>query len=243
VSAAPLQPAPEVLASTAMRILLVEDEVRLSSVLARGLREEGHAVDVCERGGDAETQARDVSYDLVVLDWMLPDLDGITLLRRWREAGVDVPVLMLTARGEPGEKVTGLRAGADDYLAKPFDFEELLARLEALHRRRGATPLSRQFGALILDVRRRELVFEDARAPLTAREFGLAAALLEHGGDVLTRAELLASVWGRDFAGEPNVVDVYVGYLRKKLNALGADRAVTIATVRGLGFRLQKRGE
>ena len=115
-----------------MKLLLVEDEPKMARMLHRGLTEEGHQVDLCARGEDAFEQGRAVAYDVVLLDWSLPDVDGVTVLRRWREAGVQVPVLMLTARGATGEKVTGLRAGADDYLVKPFDFEELLARLEAL---------------------------------------------------------------------------------------------------------------
>ncbi len=222
-----------------MKLLLVEDEARIHGIVARGLREEGHQVDVCERATDAEAQAERIDYDVILLDWMLPDLDGLTLLRRWRERGLDTPILMLTARGEPGERVTGLRAGADDYLPKPFDFEELLARLEALVRRHKGS-LVRSLGALDLDVRRRELRFGDAHVPLTAREFALFQALMERAGDVVTRAELIQHVWGSNFDGEPNVVEVYVGYLRKKLAAVGAE-SVVLSTVRGLGYRLELR--
>jgi len=219
-----------------MRILLVEDDPRMTTLLRRGLTEEGHQVDACARGGDAAGQAHSVRYDVIVLDWGLPDLDGISLLRRWRERGLATPVLMLTARGAVGERVTGLRAGADDYLIKPFDFEELLARLDAIQRRAGGA--HRAFGELTVDEHRRALIHGEREAQLTGREWQLWRELAEHAGDVLTRSELLARVWGRDFDGEPNVVDVYVGYLRGKLAGVGADH-VRIRAVRSVGFRLE----
>jgi DNA-binding response OmpR family regulator len=172
-----------------------------------------------------------------MLDWMLPDGDGIGLLRRWRELGLRTPVLMLTARGSSGEKVTGLRAGADDYLVKPFDYEELLARLEALHRRGGGHDSVVRIGPLTLDVRRRVVSRGSEEQPLTAREYALLAELAGHRGDVLTRSRLLDSVWGTSFDGTPNIVDVYVGYLRSKFEQLGA-HSVSIQAVRGVGFRL-----
>ncbi|MBX3157941.1 MAG: response regulator transcription factor [Deltaproteobacteria bacterium] len=219
-----------------MKILLVEDDERMAGLVRRGLVEEGHQVDVCRRGADAAAQATSVRYDVVLLDWGLPDVDGVSVLRRWRERGMTIPVLMLTARGSVGERVTGLRAGADDYLTKPFDFDELLARLEALRRRAaGGLP---SLGALHVDERRRALVLGDREETLTAREWQLWLAFLEHRGDVLTRSELLGRVWGPDFTGEPNVVDVYVGYLRAKLASIGAAH-VAIRAVRGVGFRLE----
>jgi len=140
-----------------MKLLLVEDEEKMARLLQRGLTEAGHQVDVCQRGEDALEQALQIAYDAVLLDWNLPDLDGVAVLRRWREQGMRTPVLMLTARGTVGEKVVGLRAGADDYLVKPFAFEELLARLEALHRRSDAQGPAQQVGPLVLDSRRRVL--------------------------------------------------------------------------------------
>jgi len=219
-----------------MRILLVEDDERMAKLVHRGLVEEGHTVDTCARGADAATQALAVRYDVVILDWGLPDIDGISVLRRWRERGLTTPVLMLTARGTVGERVIGLRGGADDYLTKPFDFDELLARLEALHRRSAGVQPS--LGALVIDERRRAFVIGDRAETLTAREWQLWLVFLEQRGDVLTRSELLARVWGPDFTGEANIVDVYVGYLRTKLAAVGATH-VAIRAVRGVGFRLE----
>jgi DNA-binding response OmpR family regulator len=219
-----------------MKLLLVEDEERVASALARGFTEEGHNVDVCDRGTAARDQALAVAYDVVLLDWSLPDLDGVSVLRAWRARGMRAPVLMLTARGSTGEKVTALRAGADDYLVKPFDFDELLARVEALHRRSGAGDAS-SLGPVTLDPRRRALVSGATSEPLTAREFGLLSELAAHAGEVLSRSKLLQKVWGTDFDGNANVVDVYVGYLRSKLERAGAT-GVSIESVRGVGYRL-----
>ena len=219
-----------------MKLLVVEDEAKLSRMLQRGLTEEGHQVDVCASGEDAFERLAQVPYDAVVLDWSLPDLDGPTLLRRWRERGDAVPVLMLTARGTTGEKVAGLRAGADDYLVKPFDFDELLARLEALARRSGGRQSAPVVGDVTLDPRKRCLRRGAQEAGLTSREYALALELFTHPGEVLSRTRLLSAVWGLDFDGQPNVVEVYVGYLRAKLQGLGAASAVQ--TVRGVGYRL-----
>ncbi|AKF08498.1 Phosphate regulon transcriptional regulatory protein PhoB [Sandaracinus amylolyticus] len=190
---------------------------------------------------DAREQARTIEYDVVLLDWMLPDGDGVELLREWRRAGLRTPVLLLTARGTVPERVTGLRAGADDYLPKPFDFDELLARIEALHRRaEGAIDL-RRVGDVALDGRRRAIRFGASEVALTAREHALAAELFSHAGEVITRAHLLRSVWGSGFEGDPNVLDVYVGYLRQKLARASAP--LEIRSVRGVGFRLVSREE
>ncbi|NVB37507.1 response regulator transcription factor [Pseudenhygromyxa sp. WMMC2535] len=220
-----------------MKLLLVEDEDRLARVLTQGLREEGHQVDLCTAGAQAQAQARDIDYDAIILDWMLPDVDGVTILRRWRDAGMRTPVLMLTARGSVGERVTGLKAGADDYLVKPFAFAELLARLEALHRR-GAGQLDLfRAGPVSVDGRRRVLTGPEGELDLTAREFALACELFSHVGEVVARSHLLGAVWGSNFEGDPNVLDVYVGYLRGKLARVGKD-SVKIKAVRGVGFRL-----
>ena len=219
-----------------LKLLLVDDEERVTRALSRGLAEEGHQVDVCASGAAARTQALDIAYDVILLDWSLPDLDGVTVLRDWRARGLRTPVLFLTARGTTGEKVTGLRSGADDYLVKPFEFAELLARLEALSRRGGAeAPAS--FGKLVLDPRRRAVVKDDRAEPLTPREYALLAELASHQGEVLSRTRLLEAVWGTDFGGNANVVDVYVGYVRAKMERLGPD-GVRIEAVRGVGYRL-----
>ena len=220
-----------------MRILLVEDETRMAQLLKRGLDEEGHIADVCTNGASALEQAMSVNYDVIVLDWALPGRDGVSVLRDWRERSLRTPVLMLTARGTTGEKVTALRAGADDYLVKPFDFDELLARLEALHRRGGGHDLVTTLGTLQLDSRRRVLRAASGELPLTAREYSLFSELAGHSGDVLTRSQLLQTVWGAGFDGGPNVVDVYIGYLRSKLERVGAVD-VSIRAVRGVGYRL-----
>lgn len=168
---------------------------------------------------------------------MLPDGDGLSLLRTWRDRGVDTPVLMLTARGAVAERVLGLRSGADDYLVKPFDFAELLARIEVLVRRRDGEAARLRVGDVLLDSRRRALVRGDHEVALTPREYTLGAHLFRHVGEVVTRSELLAAVWGPSFDGEPNVLDVYVGYLRAKLAQLGDDAPV-IRAQRGVGYRL-----
>jgi two-component system OmpR family response regulator len=219
-----------------MKLLLVEDEERVARMLARGLGEEGHQVDVVGTGLSARDQGLAVPYDAVVLDWSLPDLDGVSVLREWRARGLRTPVLLLTARGSTGEKVIGLRAGADDYLVKPFAFDELLARLEALHRRGGATDAF-VLGPATLDARRRALVLGAKAEPLTAREFALFSELASHAGEVLSRSKLVQTVWGADFDGNTNVVDVYVGYLRTKIDRLGV-AGLEIQAVRGVGYRL-----
>ena len=220
-----------------MRLLVVEDEPKMAQMLQRGLKEEGHEVDVCHSGEEALQQGVDVPYDCVVLDWGLPDKDGVAVLREWRSRGVMTPVLLLTARGSTGEKVTGLRAGADDYLVKPFHFDELLARLEALARRGAGEKASSTVGDLTLEVRRRVLRCGETEVSLTGREWALFSELLAQAGDAVSRTRLLLKVWGNDFDGTGNVVDVYVGYLRTKLERIGA-RRVSIEAVRGVGYRL-----
>ena len=208
----------------------------MTRALSRGLTEEGHRVDVCASGAAARAQALDIAYDVILLDWSLPDVDGVTLLRDWRGRGLRTPVLLLTARGSTGEKVTAFRAGADDYVVKPFDFAELLARLEALSRRGGADAPA-ALGPIRLDGRRRALLRGERAEPLTPREYALASELATHRGEVLSRTRILESVWGTEFGGNANVVDVYVGYLRAKIERL-APRGVRIEAVRGVGYRL-----
>ena len=218
-----------------MKLLVVEDDSRLSRILARGLEERGHSVDVAETGAAAVEHGRAGGFDVALLDWSLPDLDGIDVLRTWRAAGLRFPVLMLTARGETEDKVAGLRSGADDYLVKPFEFEELLARIEGLARRAGSDgPV--QVGRMVVDKRRRTVTVGEQSQKLTDREAALLLELAHHPGLPLSRTRLLESVW-RGEPVNPNVVDVYVGYLRAKLAGLGAP-VVAIEAVRGVGFRL-----
>jgi two-component system OmpR family response regulator len=216
-----------------MRILLVDDDPKLARALAKGLRAHAYAVDVAPDGDAALLRAAVYDYDVVLLDVMLPGHDGFAVCRALRERGVAAPVLMLTARDAVGDRIRGLDAGADDYLPKPFDFGELLARIRALLRR---APVEREpelrAGALVVDPATRAVTLDGRAIELTAREFAVLEYLIRRPGEVVTRTALLEHVWDENFDGSTNVVDVYVGYLRRKL------RAPLIATVRGVGFRL-----
>ena len=218
-----------------MRVLLVEDDANVARVITRGLFDRGHSVKVSETGGDAVAQAVNGRFDVSILDWELPDLDGIGVLRAWRSAGVGMPVIMLTGRGETDDKVTGLRAGADDYLSKPFEFEELLARLEALFRR-GSLEGPIQVGRVVVDPRKRTVAAGETVEKLTEREAALLIEFVRHMGEPLSRAQFVEKVW-RGEPVNPNVVDVYVGYVRAKLDKL-ASPGIAITSVRKVGFRL-----
>ena len=221
-----------------MRVLVVEDERKLAELLARGLREEGHAADLADRGEEALWMAQAVPYDAIVLDVMLPGLDGFDVCRRLRNDGVWSPVLMLTARDAVDDRVTGLDAGADDYLAKPFSFEELLARLRALARRAPQErPTVLEVGGLRLDPAAHRAWRCDVELDLSAKEFVLLELFLRRPGVVLTRTQLLDGAWDIAFEARSNVVDVYVRYLREKIDRpFGRD---SIETVRGVGYRLR----
>lgn len=225
-----------------MKLLLVEDDKTIARAVATGLREEGHVVDTCERADDAEQRATLIAYDVILLDWGLPDGDGLSLLRTLREKGLRTPVIMLTARNTVGERVLGIRGGADDYLGKPFDFEELLARIEAVARRAQGQLEQASCAGVVLDGARRALRCEGREVGLTPREFGLAAELFRHRGEILSRFRLISAVWGTDFDGDPSVLDVYLGYLRHKLAEVGGDR-VQVRNIRGHGFRLVPKEE
>jgi two-component system, OmpR family, response regulator len=222
----------------AMRILVVEDELKMASLLRRGLQEEGHAVDLARTGDDALWMARATEYDAVVLDLMLPGLDGIEVCRRLRESDVWAPVLMLTARDGVDDRIAGLDSGADDYLPKPFSFAELLARLRALVRRgAGERPAVLEVGDLRLDPATRRAWRGEVEVSLSAKEFALLEAFMRRPGDVLSRYQLLEHAWDYGYENRSNVIDVYVRYLRDKVDR-PFGRA-SIETVRGVGYRLR----
>jgi len=222
-----------------MRVLVIEDEVRMGRLLKRALEEEGHAVDVAGDGPDGLWLATENSYAAVVLDVMLPGFDGFELCRRLREAGIWVPVLMLTARDEVGDRVRGLDAGADDYLAKPFSLLELAARLRALARRDDRRrPAVLSEGDLRLDPASKRAWRAGTELRLSPKEFSLLEFFLRHPGVVLTRSQLIEAVWDFAYDGGSNVVDQYVNYLRRKVDTPFGRH--DIETARGMGYRLRQ---
>ena len=214
-----------------MKLLVVEDNPKVASFLVRALSEEGHVVDQLSDGRSALEQLEHVPYDAILLDWMLPGLDGLSVCRAARDRGVRTPILILTARGEVGEKILGLDAGADDYLPKPFDLGELLARVRALGRRAAAPTL--RLGTLVLDPVSRQVTVAGRAIELTTRELALLAYLMQHAGRAVSRSELLQKVWSTSFDRASNVVEVHVKNLREKLG----DQEGLIQTVRGVGYR------
>jgi two-component system, OmpR family, response regulator len=222
----------------AMRVLLVEDDVKLAGALRRGLQREGYALDVAATGDEALRQVDVYDYDAVVLDVMLPGIDGFTVCDELRRRELRMPVLMLTARDSVSDRIKGLDAGADDYLVKPFDFGELLARLRAVLRRGPSErPSVIKVGDLRIDPAAHLVAREGRQVELTAREFAVLEFLASNAGKVVSRTALLEHVWDENYYGSTNVVDVYVGYLRKKLER-PFDRRL-IRTVRGVGFKLE----
>jgi two-component system OmpR family response regulator len=224
-----------------MRILVVEDEIKMARLIRRGLREEGMSVDVTERGEDALWMAGSTEYDAIVLDVMLPGIDGFETCRLLREDGVWSPVLLLTARDAVEDRVAGLDGGADDYLIKPFSLAELLARLRALARRGPVErPVVLEVGDLRLDPATHQVWRGDAEITLSAKEFSLLEAFMRRPGELLSRFQLLEHAWDYEYENRSNVVDVYVRYLREKIDRpFGAD---SIETVRGAGYRMRKEG-
>jgi two-component system OmpR family response regulator len=216
-----------------LRVLVVEDESFLSQQLATALGESGYAVDCAADGERADFLAQTERYDAVVLDLGLPKIDGLTILKRWREAGLGVPVLVLTARGSWHEKVQGIDVGADDYVAKPFRIEEVLARLRALIRRASGqiTPELR-WGRLVLDPRGARVTLGGVPVKLTSHEFRVLSYLMHHRGRVVSQAELTEHIYAQSFDRDSNTVEVFIARLRRKLGA------ATIETVRGLGYRV-----
>ena len=217
-----------------VKLLVIEDDLKLARLLTRVLQEEGYVVDGCSKGEPGLRQASSGLYDLVVIDWMLPDLDGLSLCRRLRELGASLPILMLTSRAELSERVMALDSGVDDYVVKPFEIEELVARIRALLRRIAGLGRTR-VGALELDPQRRIVTLGSAPLELTAREQALLAYLARRADQVVTRSELLAHVWSQQFDPGSNLVEVHVSRLRDKLGLA----AWMIETVRGVGYRLR----
>jgi two-component system, OmpR family, response regulator len=224
-----------------MRVLIVEDHVKMAGLIRRGLRKEGMAVDVAANGEDGLTRAEATDYDAIILDVMLPKIDGFEVCRRLRGGGVWTPILMLTARDAVRDRVAGLDQGADDYLTKPFSYAELLARLRALVRR-GAVerPSELRVGDLRLDPASRRAWRGGAQLPLTAKEFSLLEVFMRRPGEVLSRFQLLEHAWDYDYENRSNVVDSYIRLLRRKIDRPFG--VVSIETVRGAGYRLREEG-
>ena len=217
-----------------MRILVVEDEAALSKQLAQALSAAGYAVDCAADGDRADFLGRTEQYDAVVLDLGLPKVDGLTVLRRWRESGISMPVLVLTARGSWHEKVQGIDVGADDYMAKPFQIEEVLARLRALIRRASGqfTPVL-TCGSLVLDPRGARVTLDGAPVRLTSHEFRILSYLMHHRGRIVSQGELTEHIYSQGFDRDSNTVEVFIARLRRKLGGS------LIETVRGMGYRIE----
>ena len=222
-----------------MRVLIVEDDRQLRTSMTRGLREASHAVEQAPTGEEAIALAKSGTFDVMILDVRLPDVDGLTVCRAVRAAGNRVPILMLTALDGVDQRIAGLDAGADDYLTKPFDFGELLARLRALGRRRlDALPETLTVGDLVVDTARRSARRNAREIELTAKEFALLVYLARNAGRVVSRAELLQHVWDDSGNSYSNIIDVYAGRLRRKIDEDAREPAL-FKTVRGMGFMLE----
>jgi two-component system OmpR family response regulator len=221
-----------------MRLLVVEDDPALARQLEQALCGAGYAVDVAHDGEDAHFKGDTESYDAVVLDLGLPVLDGLTVLRKWRANGKNMPVLLLTARDGWDEKVNGIDAGADDYLTKPFHMEELLARLRALIRRNGKHASAQwQCGSIMLDTRSARVSVNGVPVNLTSHEYRVLASLMQHAGEIVSRSSLIEHIYAQDFDRDSNTIDVFIGRLRRKLPPN------TIETVRRLGYRINEASE
>jgi DNA-binding response OmpR family regulator len=221
-----------------VKILVAEDDAKLARFLVRVLVEEGYVADSCAEGGEAILRASSGVYDAMVLDWMLPDIDGVSVCRSLREQGCPIPIVMLTARGELRERVLGLRSGADDYLVKPFEIDELLARLDAVLRRSARKGVL-QVGPLEIDRLERRVTLEGRALELTERERALLIHMAMRADQIVTRSEILSRVWGMNFDPESNMIEVHVSRLRDKLGA----HAKLIETVRGKGYRLRAEAD
>jgi len=225
-----------------MRILVVEDEHKIANSIKKGLEQESYAVDVCYTGTDGYDLASTEEYDAMILDILLPGMDGIAICKKLRAANIHTPILLLTAKGQTTDKVEGLDAGADDYLTKPFAFEELLARIRALIRRpRHTTGTTLKVENLTLDTVVFEVRRDDTLIQLSSREFALLEYLLRHPNITLTKDQIIAHVWNYDADILPNTVEVYIGYLRTKIDKPFPKQLPLIHTIRGFGYKLGKK--
>jgi len=225
-----------------MRILVVEDEEKVASFVKKGLEQSSYTVDTVTTGDDALAFALATAYDAIILDIMLPGRDGLSVVRELRSRGISTPVLALTARGSLEDKIHGLDSGCDDYLPKPFAFDELLARLRALLRRQPASrAVKLEYSGVALDPVTRAITRDGKPIELTNKEYALLELLLRHPGQVFTRTAILESVWGYDFDAGSNVLEVYMNFLRKKIDAVGKKKL--LHTVRGVGYVLREEEE
>lgn len=224
-----------------MRVLVVEDEYKIANSIKKGLEQESYAVDVAYDGTDGFDLASTEDYDVIILDLLLPGMGGVTICKELREDGIHIPILMLTAKGQLNDRVEGLNAGADDYLVKPFAFEELLARVRALTRRpRESAGTILTLDDLSLNILTYEVRRENTTIQLTRKEFSLLEYLLRHFNTVLTKEQIIAHVWNYDADILPNTVEVYIGYLRNKIDKPFPKSPALIHTVRGFGYKLGK---
>ena len=224
-----------------MRVLVVEDEHKIANSIKKGLEQESYAVDVVYDGNDGFDLASTEDYDVVILDLLLPGMNGVTLCKKLREEKIHTPILMLTAKGELNDKVDGLNSGADDYSVKPFAFEELLARIRALTRRpRNSLDSVLTYEDLSLNTQRYEVKRANIPIRLSKKEFALLEYLLRHPNTVLTKEQIIAHVWNYDADVLPNTVEVYIGYLRNKIDKPFKNKRALIHTIRGFGYKLGK---
>ena len=222
-----------------MRVLVIEDEERLANFIRKGLTESGYAVDVSRDAEEGDFQASVNDYDLILLDWILPEMSGLELAQKWRNEGVATPIIMLTAKDDQEDIIAGLDGGADDYLVKPFSFSELLARMRAILRRASALPPSTKlkFDDLAVDVARHEVKRAHHKVLVSAREFALLEFLMRNVNKVVTKTEISEHVWGNLFETNTNIIEVTINHLRNKLDC--GSRRPLIQTVRGVGYTIQ----
>lgn len=222
-----------------MRILVVEDEHKIANSIKKGLEQESYAVDVAFEGQEGFDLASSEEYDLIILDLLLPNIDGLTICRNLRQKNIHTPIILLTAKGQVRDKVTGLDAGADDYLTKPFAFEELLARIRALTRRpKESTGQILSYEDLTLNTLTYQVKRGDKVIKVSSKEYALLEYLMRHPNQVLTKEQIIAHIWNYDADVLPNIIEVYIGYLRNKIDRPFADKPQLIQTVRGFGYKI-----